>query len=93
MDSWWFLAFLVSGCYQVGDGVGSIAKYWHQTPLEQVPRLIRAGTGSFVVYSIFLLFNSAWLALAPVCIVASALSGGYLGARRAEYFVEVTPTS
>jgi hypothetical protein len=79
MDSWWFLAFLISGCYQVGDGVGSIAKYWHQTLLEQVPRLIRAGTGSFVVYAIFLLFNPYWLTLAPVCIVASMLTGAYLG--------------
>jgi len=79
MDSWWFLAFLISGCYQVGDGVGSIAEYWHQTLLEQVPRLIRAGTGSFIVYAIFLLFNPYWLTLAPVCIMTATLAGGYLG--------------
>lgn len=83
MDFWWFLALLLCGCYQVGDGVGSIAKYWNQTSLEQVPRLIRAGTGSLVVYAIFILFNPYWLALVPVCIVVSALAGGGLGSRRA----------
>jgi len=79
MDSWWFLGFLICGCYAVGDGVGSIILYWNQMLLEHLPRLTRAGIGAFIVLGTFLLFNSSQLVLMPICIVVSALAGAFLG--------------
>lgn len=79
MDLLWFLGFLLCGCWGVGDGIGSIILYWNQMLLEHLPRLTRSGAGAFIISGTFLLFNSDLLALAPVCIVVSALAGAYLG--------------
>ena len=79
MDVLLFLVLFLCGCGLVGDGVGSMAEYLGQKPIERLVRLIRAGMGCLIVYISLLLYSPSLVLLMIPAIVISAVAGWLLG--------------
>lgn len=79
MDSLPFLVLLLCGGGLIGDGVGSIAEYIGQKPIERLVRLIRTGMGCLIVYISLLLYNPDLVLLLIPAIAVSAVAGWLLG--------------
>jgi hypothetical protein len=79
MDVLIFLVLFLCGCGLVGDGVGSMAEYLGQKPIERLVRLIRAGMGCLIVYISLLLYSPSLVLLMIPAIVISAVAGWLLG--------------
>jgi hypothetical protein len=85
MDLLPFLVLLLCGCGLVGDGVGSIAEYLGQKPIERLVRLIRTGMGCLIVYISLLLYNPYLVLLLIPTITVSAIAGWLLGRSYAHF--------
>jgi hypothetical protein len=79
MDLLPFLALFLCGCGLVGDGVGSIAEYRGQKPIERLVRLIRSGIGGLIIYISLLLYDPGLVILMIPAITISAGTGWLLG--------------
>jgi hypothetical protein len=79
MDFLLFLVLLLCGCGIVGDGVGSIAEYLGQKPIERLVRLIRSGIGCLIVYISLLLYSPSLVVLMIPAIAISSAAGWLLG--------------
>ena len=79
MDLLPFLVLLLCGGGLIGDGVGSIAEYIGQKPIERLVRLIRTGMGCLIVYISLLLYNPDLVLLLIPAIAVSAVAGWLLG--------------
>jgi hypothetical protein len=79
MDFLLFAVLFLCGCGLVGDGVGSVAEYHGQQPIERLVRLIRTGMGCLIVYISLLLYNPSLVLLMIPAIAISAVAGWLLG--------------
>jgi hypothetical protein len=79
MDCLLFLVLFLCGCSIVGDGLGSMAEYLGQKPIERLVRLIRAGMGCLIVYISLLLYSPILVPLMIPAIAISAVAGWLLG--------------
>jgi hypothetical protein len=79
MDLPLFLVLLLCGCGIVGDGVGSIAEYLDQKPIELLVRLIRSVMGCLIVYISLILYSPSLALLTIPAICLSAGAGWLLG--------------
>ena len=79
MDFLLFLALFLCGCGIVGDGVGSIAEYRGQKPIELMVRLVRSGMGCLIVYISLILYSPSLTLLTIPAISISAGAGWLLG--------------
>jgi hypothetical protein len=79
MDLLLFLVLILCGCGIAGDGVGSMAEYPSQKPIERLVRLIRTGIGCIIVYISLLLYNPDLVLLMIPAIAISVVAGWLLG--------------